>query len=345
VARLKIAVLLGGTSEERDVSIASGGQVVRALRERAHRVIAVDTARGVLDAERETALLERGIAPLPPEAGELDLLRAAGAARILEAPELADVDVFFLALHGGAGEDGRLQAVLDLAGVRYTGSGHLASALAMDKDVSKRLFRAAGVPTPDWRMLRRGAGQAGAAADGAAAASSLGYPLIVKPNQQGSTVGLSLVRRPEELDLAVAEAFCYDAEVMLEAFVPGRELTVPILGDEALPVGEIIAAHEIFDYQCKYQPGMAREIFPAALDEATSGQVRHLALQAHRALKLGGYSRVDFRLDPTGEAWCLEANTAPGLTAASLFPKGAQAAGLSFPEVCERICRLALESR
>ncbi|MGH7476247.1 MAG: D-alanine--D-alanine ligase family protein [Longimicrobiales bacterium] len=331
---MRIAVLFGGTSEERDVSIASGAQVVQALRERGHEVVAVDTARGVLKGEDERRLLSRDVGALPPAQVELDLLRTGDATAITKAPELAHVDVIFLALHGGAGEDGTLQALLDLTGVPYTGSGHIGSALAMDKDVSKHLFRAAGVPTPDWLM---------APVAVATAEAELGLPLIVKPSKQGSTVGLTLVKELAEVDGAVSEAFRYDDEVMLEAFVPGRELTVPMLGEEALPVGEIVAQHEIFDYECKYQPGMAEEIFPAELPAATARRAQELALLAHHALKLRNYSRIDFRLDADGELWCLEANTLPGMTSASLFPKGAKAAGISFPEVCERICQLAID--
>jgi D-alanine-D-alanine ligase len=244
------------------------------------------------------------------------------------------VDVIFLALHGGAGEGGTLQALLDLVGLPYTGSGPLASAMAMDKDVAKRLFRDAGVPTPDWLM---------APAPLEEVASRLGFPVVVKPSKQGSSVGLTVVRRPEEYEAAVALAFRYDDEVMIERFIPGREVTVPVLGSAALPVGEIIPQKEIFDYECKYQPGMAEEIFPADLTDAQARAVQDLALRAHRALKLSNYSRIDFRLDAEGRFWCLEANTLPGMTANSLYPRGARAAGIAFPEVCEQICRLALE--
>ncbi len=338
MAPLKVAVLFGGTSEERDVSIASGAQVVGALRERGHQVVAVDTATGVLETAGEERLLRSGVAPLPPGAAELDVLRSGDAGALLAAPGVRGADVVFLALHGGAGEDGTLQALLDLAGVAYTGSGMVASAIAMDKDVSKRLFRDAGVPTPEWLMLTPRSPR-----PPEAAVVKLGYPVVVKPSRQGSTVGLSVVKRPGELAGAIETAFRFDDEVMLERFVPGRELTVPILAEEALPVGEIVPAHEIFDYECKYQPGMAQEIFPAQIEEAVAGRARRLALQAHRALKLSAYSRVDFRLDAEQRLWCLEVNTLPGMTAASLFPKGALAAGITFPEVCERICRLAIE--
>ncbi len=331
---MKVAVLFGGTSSERDVSIASGAQVIRALRQAGHQVVAVDTARGVLGGADESRLLSSGVAPLPPELQELDMLQTGNAAAITEAPEFAGVDVVFLALHGGTGEGGQLQALLDLVGIPYTGSGMLGSAVAMDKDIAKVLCRAAGVPTPDWIMAPVAAAEA---------VARLGLPMIVKASKQGSTVGLSVVKRPEDVDAAVEDAFRFDDEVMLEVFVAGRELTVPILADAALPVGEIIPEHEIFDYECKYQPGMSQEIFPADIAPEIARRAQELALTSHRALKLGGYSRIDFRLDDAGELWFLEANTLPGMTAASLFPKGAAAAGISFADVCERICRLALE--
>ncbi len=331
---MKVAVLFGGTSAERDVSLASGAQVVGALREAGHEVVAVDTAMGVLSAEQEASVLRARIGALPPDAAALDLLATGDVTRLMSAPELSGVDVYFLALHGGAGEGGPLQALLDMAGVVYTGSGHLASAMAMDKDVTKRLLRDAGVPTPDWLM---------APVETATVEARLGYPLVVKPSKQGSTVGLTVVKSREQLAPAIEEAYRYDDEVMLERFVPGRELTVPILDDAALPVGEIIPEHEIFDYECKYQPGMSQEIFPADLPDAVAANVQQLALGAHRALKLGGYSRVDFRLDEAGSAWCLELNTLPGLTAQSLVPRSARAAGIAFPDFCDRICRLTLE--
>jgi len=222
--------------------------------------------------------------------------------------------------------------VLDVIGVPYTGSGALASALAMDKDLAKRLFRAAGVPVPAWFM---------APVAPEDVTTALGWPVIVKPSKMGSSVGMTLVRNAEGLDAAVAQARTFDSEVMAEQFIPGRELTVGIVGDVPLPVGEIIPKHELFDYECKYTPGMSEEIFPARLDTALARQLQELALTAHRALKLGGYSRVDFRLSREGDIFCLEANTLPGMTRTSLLPQAARAAGIEFPELCERICRLA----
>ncbi len=330
---MKIAVLFGGASEERDVSIASAAQVIPALRERGHEVIAIDTACGRLPRAAEQRLLASAVAPEPPSGANLARLDGAALALKSEAADLRGVDVVFLALHGGAGEDGRIQAMLDLAGLAYTGSNHIASATAMDKDLSKRLFRAAGVPTADWLMAPVAAEEIG---------RTLGWPVVVKPNKQGSTVGLSVVREAGGLAAALVLARAHDDEVMIERFIPGRELTVGVLEGKPLPVGEIIPRGEIFDYEAKYQKGAAREVFPADLPAEVSRNLQHLALQAHRALKLGAYSRVDFRMDAAGGAWCLEANSLPGMTSNSLLPQAARVVGIDFPQLCERICRCAV---
>lgn len=332
---MRVTVLMGGTSAERDVSLASGLRVAQALRTRGYDVVAVDTARGVLSARDEQAMLEGGrvVKTVPPDVQALARMNRALPATL---DHLVDTDVIFLALHGGTGEDGTIQALLDLTGIPYTGSGHLASALAMDKELSKQLFRSAGVPTADWLM-------APATADEVERA--VRFPVIVKPSKQGSTVGLSLVRDPALLQEAIAEAFTHDDEVMIEAFVPGRELTVGILGGEALPVGEIIPVKELYDYECKYTPGMAQEIFPADLTAEQTAEVQELAKLAYAALKLSGCARIDFRMTPTGDFYCLEANTLPGMTETSLIPQAAAAAGVSFPELCDRIAQLAYSTR
>lgn len=334
--KLKIAVLLGGTSEERDVSIASGAQVVAALRRRGHQVVTVDTALGLLDEDAERALLEARVGLELPERTALVRMRGQDAGAVLSRAALGDQDLLFLALHGGTGENGTLQTLLDLAELSYTGSGRVGSAVAMDKDLSKRLFRAAGVPTADWLM---------APVDAQAVAETLGFPVIVKPSQQGSTVGLTKVSRAEELQPAIELALRYDREVMIERFVAGRELTVGVLGDQPLAVGEIVLGQSgVFDYTSKYQPQGAVEVFPAEVSAEIAAEARRLALAAHRALKLDGYSRADFRLDAEGRLWCLEVNTLPGMTATSLLPQSAAAVGIDFDELCERICRLALQA-
>jgi D-alanine-D-alanine ligase len=333
---MKIAVLFGGTSEERDVSIASAAQVIPALRGLGHEVVAIDTATGRLSAAAEQKMLTTGVGPAPPSSSSLAGMRESALALTTKAGDIRDVDVVFLSLHGGAGEDGRVQAVLDLAGLAYTGSNHIASATAMDKDLSKRLFRACGVPTADWFMAPVQAQEVD---------RTLGWPVVVKPNKQGSTVGLTIVRQAADLAPAIALAQRFDAEVMVERFVPGRELTVGILEGVALPVGEIIPRGEIFDYEAKYQKDGAREIFPADLPAPAAAELQRLALRAHAALKLGAYSRIDFRMDPAGGFWCLEANSLPGMTSGSLLPQAARAAGIEFSALVERICKAALESR
>jgi D-alanine-D-alanine ligase len=240
------------------------------------------------------------------------------------------------------GEDGTIQALLDMARVKYTGTGHLSSALAMDKDLSKKLFRMGGVQTADWLMAPTTVDEV---------EKALGFPVVVKPSKQGSTVGLSVVKQPGQLEAAITEAWRYDDEVMIEKFIPGRELTVGILGDRALPVGEIKPVHEIYDYECKYTAGMATEEFPADLSDEQTSRVQQQALAAFRALKLRGYARIDFRLaesddeEGRGEFYCLEANTLPGMTELSLIPQGAAAAGISFPELCETIVNETISGR
>jgi D-alanine-D-alanine ligase len=331
---MKIAVLFGGTSEERDVSIASAAQIIPVLRNLGHQVFAVDTATGRLNHSQERQLLSASVAPVPPSDTEIARMRGGAMALSPVVFDSREADVVFLALHGGAGEDGRIQAVLDLAGMAYTGSNHIASAVAMDKDLSKRLFRSVGVPTPDWLM---------APVSIAAAGAALGWPVVVKPNKQGSTVGLSVVREPAQLPDAIDRALRFDNEVMLERFIPGREFTVGVLEGVALPVGEIIPPGEVFDYASKYQTGGAREVFPADIPAGESALIQDYARRVHSVLKLGAYSRTDFRRDDAGAFWCLEANSLPGMTSTSLLPQAAKAAGIEFPELLNRICRGALK--
>jgi len=330
---MRITVLTGGATAERAVAFAGAAQIVAALRQRGHSVSAVDTASGPLTSADEARLLTSAVGREPPPVAELDERERAFLSTGLAAlPEVTGAVVLFLCLYAGRGEGGTLQAILDVIGVPYTGSGALASALAMDKDLSKRLFRAAGVPVPAWFMTPVAAEDV---------STALGWPVIVKPSRMGSSVGMTLVRNAKSLDAAVDAARSYDAEVLVEQFIAGRELTVGVLGDVPLPVGEIIPKHELFDYECKYTPGMSEEVFPAKLDPKPARQLQELALAAHRALKLGGYSRVDFRLTAEGDIFCLEANTLPGMTGTSLLPQAARAAGIEFAELCERICRLA----
>ena len=334
---MRVTVLTGGTSAERDVALASAVQVIRALRSGGHEVAVVDTARGYIPESDETALLSGVVGTEPPPISQLQALeRGLLLSGLANLAAVRDADVLFLALHGGRGEDGTIQTLLEMVGVPYTGSGRLGSAMAMDKDVSKRLFEAAGVPTATWVM-------APVARD--RVEQEFGWPVVVKPSKQGSTVGLTVVKGSSQYESAVALARQYDDEVMIEQFVPGRELTIGVLEGRPLAVGEIIPRHEIFDYECKYTPGMSQEIFPADLPDSITEECRRLGLLAHEALKLGGYSRIDFRLTPEGELFCLEVNTLPGMTATSLLPQSARAVGIEFPDLCEQICRAARRGR
>lgn len=330
----RVVVLTGGSTPERDVALAGASQVVAALRRTGYDVTVVDTVTGLLSAHDERALLRPEVGKAPPSA---DTLRALAARELGEAltaiPEMRAADLVFPVLHGRQGEGGEIQSLLERAGLPYAGSDPEGSALAMDKDQAKRRFRDAGVPTPAWRMWPVddiGVGE-------------LGLPVVVKPSKVGSTVGLSIVRSLDAIPAAVTEARRYDDDVVIETYVTGREFTVGVLGDRALAVGEIIPDHEIFDYECKYTPGMTQEIFPADLLKPAALRLQELARIAHGALGLRDFSRVDFRLGADDVPYCLEANTLPGLTRTSLLPQSAAAIGISFDTLCDRICRLVLD--
>jgi len=328
-----VAVLTGGSSPERDVALAGAAQVVTALRARQYEVRVVDTVEGELSAEAERRLLAARVGALPPTPEVLASFATREAELILtELPAIRWAELVFPVLHGRQGEGGSMQAMLEARGIPYAGSGPVGSTVAMDKDIAKRLFRDAGITTPRW-LLWPASEQAIAA---------LGFPLIIKPSNVGSTVGLTVVQALDEVEGAVRHAMQFDDDVLVEAFLPGREFTVGVLGNEALAVGEIIPSHAIFDYECKYTPGMTEEVFPADVPGELATELRALALRAHRALRLHDFSRADFRLAEDGTPHCLEVNTLPGLTPTSLLPQSAAAVGIPFDELCHRICQLAL---
>jgi D-alanine-D-alanine ligase len=333
---MNIAVLMGGVSAEREVSLASGLAVTAALRERGHTVMAVDTARGFIAESDEGELLPEGVHAAPPDhiEGRLDPVEMASL------PEVAGADLCFLALHGGIGEDGTLQALLDLLRLPYTGTGPLGSGIAMDKDVTKRLLRDAEIPTLPWRVVRAPEFRY----DRDIIEDVIGFPCIVKPSRQGSSVGIYVIEEPLELDEAIRDAARFDSEVMIERYVRGRELTVSLLGEQALPPIEIRPKKGIYDYESKYTPGMTEYLCPAPLDEELVAQVQMYAHRAFKVLKLSGYARVDFILAKE-QLFCLEANTLPGMTSTSLLPKAASAAGIPFPELCDRIVSISLKAR
>ena len=308
--RKKIGVLMGGPSAEREVSLNTGKAIVAALQEKNYNVVGID---------------------LDP-------------AHFVQQLQEHQIDIVFNALHGLYGEDGKLQGALEMLGIPYTGSGVLASAMAMDKAVSKRLFQSAGIPTPRYQLLKRREGMGEAILNGIL--DEFEVPFVVKPSTHGSTIGLTIVQEPEELAAALEKAFNYDSEVLVEEFVDGSELTVGILGGlqpEALPIVEIVPYSGIYDYHAKYTKGATEYFVPARVDEATTRLTQEVALAAFKILGCSGIARVDVRLDPSNHPYVLEVNTIPGMTATSLVPKAAAAVGMSFPELCERILLLTLE--
>lgn len=329
----RIAVLTGGSTPERTVALAGAAKVSAALRGGGHEVSVFDTIEpGPLDRELERQRLGRAVGTRPPSLAELRELEAREDLPALVAGDLGRHDAVFLVLHGRQGEGGKIQELLEAAGIAFTGSDARSSRLAMDKDESKRRFRDAGIPTPDWLTWPTRQSEI----------EELGLPLIVKPSRVGSTVGLTLMSDLFDLDSAVGKALTFDDQVILEQFLPGREYTAGVLGGQALGVGEIISPGRIFDFHSKYTPGRAQEVFPAEIDEDLENRLRELALAAHEALALRDFSRVDFRLDAAGYPCCLEVNTLPGMTPTSLLPQSAAVLGISFEGLCDRMIRLAL---
>ena len=337
--KLKIAVLMGGVSAERDVSLASGAGVIAGLRQAGHEAIGIDTAGGAGQlSSRETPLIREK----PPDSKELSTYSGETTVQTVSSPDLRRVDLVFIALHGGSGENGTVQALLDLLKIPYTGSGVMASALAMDKLVAKKVVSASGILTPDY-MVKDSESLIEDDELIKAVEDSVGFPVVVKPNDQGSSVGLDIVQSPEDLFEKARLAAEYSDKVLFEKFIPGRELTVSILGDEVLPVAEVKPKDGFYDYHHKYTPGLADKIVPAPITEEETKNIQKLGLLAFKALGCRGYARIDFRMSTEGEFYFLEANTLPGMTQTSLVPKAAKAAGIDFPQLLNRIAQIALE--
>ncbi|MCH8288391.1 MAG: D-alanine--D-alanine ligase [Candidatus Marinimicrobia bacterium] len=327
---MNIVVICGGFSTEREVSLASGSAVASALKELGHTVSLADPSLGKDQKPADSEVYETKPGRKPPSIGDYDYGKAL---EMFNSPALNEAEMAFIALHGTFGEDGTIQALLEAAGLKYTGSKLLASALAMDKDISKKMFQEAGIPVLDWTMVR----------DGKVFYSDedMDFPMVVKPNDQGSTVGFGIANNSEELDKAAAAAAKYSNHVMVEKYVEGRELTVAILGKEALPIVEIKPKHKSYDYESKYTPGMSEYVCPADLPEQVEVRVQLAALKAFNALGCRHYARIDFLIDNDDRFYCLEVNTLPGLTKTSLVPKAAKAVGMSFKDLVETIVELA----
>ena len=303
VTKKKIGVLMGGLSSEREVSLASGNAILEALKGKGYDAVAVDVGRDV---------------------GEQ--LRKSG------------IEVAFNGLHGKFGEDGAIQGLLKILGIPATGSGILASAMGMNKIISKTVFKAYGLHVGPFMVV-----SAGDKEPLTTAQMELGFPLVVKPSSEGSSVGVSVVNTADELAPAVKLAFSYDREVLIEKYIRGMEVQVGVLGARALGAIEIVPKDVFYSYKAKYEQGMSEHFFPARVPEAVYKRTLDAGLAAHRALGCRGYSRVDFIIDAAGDPYILEVNTLPGMTATSLLPDIARGVGMSFPDLVEEILRLALQ--
>lgn len=350
---MKIVVLAGGLSPERDVSLSSGSLIANALIERGHSVALADVYKGCgpvgCESAYDSLFFDKSSGKVfsyavPQTEPDLDALRrecdnggALIGKNILELCRLADIA--FIALHGSMGENGQLQATFDTFGIKYTGTGYAGSLLAMDKDIAKKLMAQNGIPTAEWVTCDLARDDIGAAI------SKIGFPCVLKPCGCGSSVGVSILRSREELEKAVAYAKKYESLALIEKMISGREFSVGVLDGKALPVIEIIPNEGFYDYANKYQPGLTNEVCPAAILPEVSAVLQREAENVHRALRLGYYSRVDFLLDEDGRHFCLEANTLPGMTPTSLLPQEANAAGISYAELCEKIAMDALARR
>ena len=346
---MKIVVLAGGLSPERNVSLVSGTDICRALRKRGHRAILVDMFMGLeslpepVDRIFDAADGRCKDVEISTEAPDLDNVRQSradlGPSRI--GPNVlavcAAADVVFIGLHGQDGEDGRIQAVLDLMGIPYTGSGHLASAMAMDKEAAKRMMDALGIRTPAWRMLSY------EPSDVDRLAKELPMPCVIKSINGGSSLGVYLPEDREELKTALLDVLKFHTRVLVEERIRGRELTQAVLGDRYLPAVEVIATEGKFDYTAKYQAGVVSEICPAPITAEQQRLLGETALKLHRGLGLEVYSRADFMLDEAGVPWCLEINSLPGMTPTSFLPQEAAAVGMSYGELCEEILERSLQ--
>lgn len=344
---MKIVVLAGGLSPERDVSLTSGSLIANALIENGHQVLLLDLYIGLASDHWSDQIFltreqpERYHYSIPAIEPDLEgLKKSCGHGSSLIGPHVVEIcqtaDLVFLALHGSEGENGKIQALFDLHGIKYTGSGYAGSLLAMDKDLAKRLLSFGGVQTAPWTLVQRDSGQ------WLSEAKTIGFPCVVKPCSSGSSVGVSIVHNETDLAQAIQSAGQYESEIVIEKMIRGREFSIGILDHKALPVIEIIPKTSFYDYQNKYQAGLTIEVCPADLAAELTEKLQVAALRAHVILRLGFYSRIDFLMDEANEIYCLEANTLPGMTPTSLLPQEAAAVQISYPELCERIARSAL---
>ena len=344
---MNITVLAGGLSPERNVSLTSGSLIAAALRRRGHRVLLLDVYEGIEGDITDTLSLfttQNDISfTVDREVPDLEAIIAAnGGRRELIGPNVIklcrEADVTFLALHGAMGENGQLQATLDVHDIRYTGSGYAGSMLAMDKDIAKILLSSAGIKVPLGVRIPKGE-----RADFEDILARIGLPAVVKPSACGSSVGVSIVETEQELRDAIAHAQQYKDDILVERRIFGRELTCGIIDGRVLPPVEIIPKSGFYDYANKYQAGATTEICPAPIDDGALCKVSEATKRGFEALRLSCYARFDYILDSEGEVWCLEANTLPGMTPTSLLPQEAAAVGIGYDDLCELLASLAFK--
>ncbi len=338
---MKIVVLAGGTSTERDVSLSTGSMIYKALKGLGHQVVLLDVYLGyegeianIFNIEKDFAANFGAIKESNPDIAQIKALRK-GNPDSFFGPNVIDIcsksDIVFLALHGENGEDGKLQAAFDLLGIKYTGTDYTSSALAMDKAITKEIFAYYHIPTPTGIHVKKGE----------SFKWSL-FPCVVKVCNGGSSVGVSIANSGEEMQGAMENAFCYGNEVIIEQYIKGREFSVGVIDGSALPVIEIAPLVGFYDYKNKYQAGSAVETCPAALSEEITKSMQKIAEDVFTALRLKTYARMDFMLSEQNEIFCLEANTLPGMTPTSLLPQEANVVGINFPGLCEKIIEISL---
>ena len=342
---MKIAVLAGGTSTERAISIVSGTEVAKALKGNGHDVFLIDMFCGCADDEAKKAFeadfdIEKAASKMNKDTQIIDRLMK--EQKELVGRNLIEVcrkaDVVFLALHGANGEDGKLQALLGLYAIPYTGTDYLSSAIAMDKSLTKQFFKWNQVKTPEWGYVEK--------CDKDKSLKELGIrlPVVVKPCCGGSSVGVAIARTEDEYKKAVADAFSYESRIIVEEYIEGREFSVAVVDGEAYPIIEIAPKEGFYDYKNKYSEGMTIETCPAEISDEMTARMQDMAVKGAQALGITGYCRLDFIMDKDGGMYCLEANTLPGMTPTSLIPREAAALGMSFPELCEKLIEISLKN-
>lgn len=334
---MKIVVLAGGTSTERDVSLCSGSMIYRALKKKGHQAVLLDVylgyegeIDGIFEQETDWAAKVDAVGEKNPDMEVVRALRKDGGKSFFGPNVLAlcgMADCVFMALHGANGEDGKIQACFELLGIPYTGTDFVSSAMAMDKGITKDIFKAHDIPTPAGFRLKKGARET----------REVTYPCIVKACCGGSSVGVSIANDGAEYERAKEEAFRYDDEVIVEQYIKGREFSVGVMDGRALPVIEIAPRQGFYDYKNKYQAGSTVETCPAELPPEKTLEMQGMAERVFEALRMKSYARMDFMMSEAGEIFCLEANTLPGMTSTSLLPQEAAAVGIDFPELCEKI--------